>query len=126
MSCPVTFTVLDRSFTWQKHDSAHVFSTGITQEMINETRASTERKMLGDIQELLRQGEEVNQQDSQGATLVSLNYFYRAGTINHNSSQVTRRSSEIRTSLYCFSSPVVVVFSLNSGRCNSFSSIFSE
>lgn len=43
---------------------------GITQEMINETRASTERKMLGDIQELLRQGEEVNQQDSQGATLL--------------------------------------------------------
>lgn len=45
-------------------------SSGITQEMINETRASTERRMLGDIQELLRQGEEVNQQDSQGATLV--------------------------------------------------------
>lgn len=28
--------------------------------------------MLGDIRELLRQGEEVNQQDSQGATLVRL------------------------------------------------------
>lgn len=38
--------------------------------MINETRASTERRMLGDVRELLRQGEEVNQQDSQGATLV--------------------------------------------------------
>lgn len=47
-------------------------SSGITQEMINETRASTERRMLGDIQELLKQGEEVNQQDSQGATLVRL------------------------------------------------------
>ncbi|XP_035518616.1 protein phosphatase 1 regulatory inhibitor subunit 16B [Morone saxatilis] len=45
---------------------------GITQEMINETRASTERKMLGDIQELLRQAEEVNQQDSQGATLLHI------------------------------------------------------
>ncbi|KAL7408011.1 hypothetical protein ABVT39_016804 [Epinephelus coioides] len=45
---------------------------GITQEMINETRASTERKMLGDVQELLRQGEEVNQQDSQGATLLHI------------------------------------------------------
>lgn len=45
-------------------------SSGITQEMINETRASTERRMLGDIRELLRQGEEVNRQDSQGATLV--------------------------------------------------------
>ncbi|XP_029947347.1 protein phosphatase 1 regulatory inhibitor subunit 16B [Salarias fasciatus] len=45
---------------------------GITQEMINETRASTERRMLGDIQELVRQGEEVNQQDSQGATLLHI------------------------------------------------------
>ncbi|XP_060926038.1 protein phosphatase 1 regulatory inhibitor subunit 16B [Limanda limanda] len=45
---------------------------GITQEMINETRASTERKMLGDIQELVRVGEEVNQQDSQGATLLHI------------------------------------------------------
>ncbi|XP_008283520.1 protein phosphatase 1 regulatory inhibitor subunit 16B [Stegastes partitus] len=45
---------------------------GITQEMINETRASTERRMLGDIQELTRQGEEVNQPDSQGATLLHI------------------------------------------------------
>ncbi|KAM4613038.1 protein phosphatase 1 regulatory inhibitor subunit 16B [Polymixia lowei] len=45
---------------------------GITQEMINETRASTERRMLGDIQDLLRRGEEVNQQDSQGATLLHI------------------------------------------------------
>ena len=44
--------------------------TGITQEMINDTRASLERRMLGDIQELLKQEEELNQQDSQGATLV--------------------------------------------------------
>lgn len=43
--------------------------------MINETRVSTERRMLGDIQELLTQGEEVNQQDSQGATLVRLCLF---------------------------------------------------
>ncbi|XP_037831299.1 protein phosphatase 1 regulatory inhibitor subunit 16B isoform X2 [Kryptolebias marmoratus] len=45
---------------------------GITQEMINETRASTERRMIEDIQELLRQGEEVNQQDSQGTTLLHI------------------------------------------------------
>ncbi|XP_013860226.1 protein phosphatase 1 regulatory inhibitor subunit 16B isoform X1 [Austrofundulus limnaeus] len=45
---------------------------GITQEMINETRASTERRMIEDIQELLRRGEEVNQQDSQGATLLHI------------------------------------------------------
>ncbi|XP_072308722.1 protein phosphatase 1 regulatory inhibitor subunit 16B [Eucyclogobius newberryi] len=45
---------------------------GITQEMINETRASSERRMLGDIQTLMRQEEEVNQQDSQGATLLHI------------------------------------------------------
>ncbi|KAL3058338.1 hypothetical protein OYC64_010504 [Pagothenia borchgrevinki] len=45
---------------------------GITQEMINETRAATERRMLGDVQELMNQGEEVNMQDSQGATLLHI------------------------------------------------------
>ncbi|XP_077459262.1 protein phosphatase 1 regulatory inhibitor subunit 16B [Stigmatopora argus] len=45
---------------------------GITQEMINETRASTERRMLGDIQELVRLGNDVNHQDSQGATLLHI------------------------------------------------------
>ncbi|KAI2663959.1 Protein phosphatase 1 regulatory inhibitor subunit 16B [Labeo rohita] len=42
---------------------------GITQEMINETRAAVERKMLGDIQNLLQDGADINQHDSQGATL---------------------------------------------------------
>nr|XP_040059885.1 protein phosphatase 1 regulatory inhibitor subunit 16B [Gasterosteus aculeatus aculeatus]XP_040059886.1 protein phosphatase 1 regulatory inhibitor subunit 16B [Gasterosteus aculeatus aculeatus]XP_040059887.1 protein phosphatase 1 regulatory inhibitor subunit 16B [Gasterosteus aculeatus aculeatus] len=45
---------------------------GITQEMINETRASTEMRMMGDVQDLLGQGEEVNLQDSQGATLLHI------------------------------------------------------
>ncbi|XP_063070972.1 protein phosphatase 1 regulatory inhibitor subunit 16B isoform X2 [Engraulis encrasicolus] len=45
---------------------------GITQEMINETRASVERRMLGDIQNLLRDSEDVNQHDSQGATLLHI------------------------------------------------------
>ncbi|KAK1902002.1 Protein phosphatase 1 regulatory inhibitor subunit 16B [Dissostichus eleginoides] len=45
---------------------------GITQEMINETRAATERRMLEDVQELMNQGEEVNMQDSQGATLLHI------------------------------------------------------
>ncbi|XP_010880310.1 protein phosphatase 1 regulatory inhibitor subunit 16B isoform X2 [Esox lucius] len=45
---------------------------GITQEMINETRASVERRMMGDIQELLTEGEDVNHQDSQGATLLHI------------------------------------------------------
>lgn len=58
---------------WTLGLTLNVWLTGITQEMINETRASTERRMLGDIQGLLKQGEEVNQQDSQGATLVRHN-----------------------------------------------------
>ncbi|KAL4655764.1 protein phosphatase 1 regulatory inhibitor subunit 16B [Arapaima gigas] len=45
---------------------------GITQEMINETRASVERRMLEDIQNLLRDRVDVNQQDSQGATLLHI------------------------------------------------------
>ncbi|XP_042186096.1 protein phosphatase 1 regulatory inhibitor subunit 16B isoform X2 [Oncorhynchus tshawytscha] len=45
---------------------------GITQEMINETRASVERRMMGDIQELLTEGEDVNHHDSQGATLLHI------------------------------------------------------
>ncbi|KAJ7998872.1 hypothetical protein DPEC_G00209470 [Dallia pectoralis] len=45
---------------------------GITQEMINETRASVERRMMGDIQELVTEGEDVNHQDSQGATLLHI------------------------------------------------------
>lgn len=43
---------------------------GITQEMINETRAAVERRMLGDIQNLLQDGSDVNRHDSQGATLL--------------------------------------------------------
>ncbi|XP_061076542.1 protein phosphatase 1 regulatory inhibitor subunit 16B-like [Conger conger] len=45
---------------------------GITQEMINETRASLERRMLGDIQALIQDNEDVNLQDSQGATLLHI------------------------------------------------------
>ncbi|XP_007244232.2 protein phosphatase 1 regulatory inhibitor subunit 16B [Astyanax mexicanus] len=45
---------------------------GITQEMINETRAAVESRMLGDIRNILHNGEDVNQHDSQGATLLHI------------------------------------------------------
>ncbi|XP_072539982.1 protein phosphatase 1 regulatory inhibitor subunit 16B isoform X2 [Salminus brasiliensis] len=45
---------------------------GITQEMINETRAAMERKMLADIRNILHKGEDINQHDSQGATLLHI------------------------------------------------------
>ncbi|KAK1795648.1 hypothetical protein P4O66_001143 [Electrophorus voltai] len=43
---------------------------GITQDMINETRAAAERRMTKDIQNLLHDGKDINQPDSQGATLL--------------------------------------------------------
>ncbi|KAG5838980.1 hypothetical protein ANANG_G00229500 [Anguilla anguilla] len=49
---------------------ASMANHGITQAMINERRAALEQRMLGDVQTLLRDGEDVNQQDSQGATLL--------------------------------------------------------
>ncbi|XP_052456414.1 protein phosphatase 1 regulatory inhibitor subunit 16B [Carassius gibelio] len=45
---------------------------GITQEMINETRAVVERRMVGDIQNLLQDGADINRHDSQGATLLHI------------------------------------------------------
>ncbi|XP_036388533.1 protein phosphatase 1 regulatory inhibitor subunit 16B-like [Megalops cyprinoides] len=43
---------------------------GITQAIINEQRASVERRMLEDIQMLIQDGEDINLQDSQGVTLL--------------------------------------------------------
>ncbi|XP_051562060.1 protein phosphatase 1 regulatory inhibitor subunit 16B-like [Myxocyprinus asiaticus] len=43
---------------------------GITQEMINETRAAVERRMLEDIQNILQDGADISKHDSQGATLL--------------------------------------------------------
>lgn len=48
--------------------------------MIDETRAAVERRMLGDIQTLLQDGADVNQQESQGATLVHT-HTHRLGHI---------------------------------------------
>ncbi|XP_067361389.1 protein phosphatase 1 regulatory inhibitor subunit 16B isoform X2 [Channa argus] len=71
---------------------------GITQEMINETRASTEMRMLGEIQELLRLGEEVNQQDSQGATLLHITaangYVQAAELLLEGGARVDLRDSD--------------------------------
>uniref|UniRef100_A0A8C7ZMZ9 Protein phosphatase 1 regulatory subunit 16A n=1 Tax=Oryzias sinensis TaxID=183150 RepID=A0A8C7ZMZ9_9TELE len=71
---------------------------GITQEMINETRAATERRMLGDIQELLRQGEEVNKKDAQGATLLHVaaanGYVQAAELLLEGGARVDLRDSD--------------------------------
>lgn len=44
---------------------------GVTQQLIDETRGSTERKMLFDMTSLAQRGESLEQYDSQGATPVS-------------------------------------------------------
>uniref|UniRef100_A0AAR5P5I3 Protein phosphatase 1 regulatory subunit 16A n=2 Tax=Dendroctonus ponderosae TaxID=77166 RepID=A0AAR5P5I3_DENPD len=41
---------------------------GVTQQLIDETRGSTERKMLSDMTSLAQRGESLEQYDSQGAT----------------------------------------------------------
>ncbi|XP_069035493.1 protein phosphatase 1 regulatory inhibitor subunit 16B [Lepisosteus oculatus] len=45
---------------------------GITQEMINETRAAVERRMMGDLQTLLQENRDLNCADSQGVTLLHI------------------------------------------------------
>ncbi|XP_064160973.1 protein phosphatase 1 regulatory inhibitor subunit 16B [Anguilla rostrata] len=71
---------------------------GITQEMINETRASVERRMLGDIQALLRDNEDVNLQDSQGATLLHVaaanGYVQAAELLLEGGARMDQRDSD--------------------------------
>lgn len=45
---------------------------GVTQELIDTTRAKTENRMLADLRMLAEQGYELNFKDEQGATPVSL------------------------------------------------------
>lgn len=44
---------------------------GVTQHLIDETRASTEKKMLADMRALAQRGEDLEQHDTQGATPVN-------------------------------------------------------
>lgn len=46
-------------------------NNGVTQHLIDETRASTERKMLADMRALAQRGEDLEQHDTQGATPVN-------------------------------------------------------
>ncbi|XP_014340718.1 protein phosphatase 1 regulatory inhibitor subunit 16B [Latimeria chalumnae] len=45
---------------------------GITQEQINEVRAATERRMVLEIQDAVKEGHDLNQTDLQGATLLHI------------------------------------------------------
>lgn len=48
---------------------------GVTQELIDETRASTEVQMLQDLHNLASIGADLEYQDHQGATPVRFNHF---------------------------------------------------
>lgn len=50
---------------------AEMSRRGITQELIDETRASTENQMLNDLQVLVENGGDIDVLDKQGATPVS-------------------------------------------------------
>jgi protein phosphatase 1 regulatory subunit 16A len=45
---------------------------GITQDLIDETRAATETKMLKDLQEISNRGEDLEMPDKNGATPVCI------------------------------------------------------
>lgn len=51
--------------------SGEMASRGVTQELIDETRASTEMQMLHDLQQKSAIGEDLEYKDHQGATPVS-------------------------------------------------------
>lgn len=50
---------------------AEMSRRGVTQELIDETRASTENQMLKDLMELVARGEDLEHPDKQGATTVN-------------------------------------------------------
>lgn len=49
---------------------AEMSKRGVTQELIDETRSSTERQMLRDLMEIARNGGDLEEPDNQGATPV--------------------------------------------------------
>lgn len=49
---------------------------GVTQELIDSTRAHTEQVMLSDLKELLAASGDLEQYDHQGATPVNIHRFF--------------------------------------------------
>lgn len=56
-------------------------SPGITQEMIDDTRAISEKQMLADLKYLLEEGGDIEYRDHQGATPVRYFLYYRSSKI---------------------------------------------
>ncbi|XP_053571101.1 protein phosphatase 1 regulatory inhibitor subunit 16B [Bombina bombina] len=83
-----TLDVIESCMTYQ----------GITQEMVNEARQTPERQMLSDITALLTAGEDLNQTDSQGATLLhiaaSRGFADAAETLLENGARIDIRDSD--------------------------------
>ena len=52
------------------------FIPGVTQELIDDTRLSTERQMLSDLEYVAQSSEDLEMRDRNGATPVSLTLLY--------------------------------------------------
>lgn len=66
---------------------------GVTQRLIDETRAATEMKMLMDVAELAKEGVDLDEpRDNQGATLVSV-LFSRALWLNKKNRSFKQRAT---------------------------------
>lgn len=57
------------------HDIGEMARRGVTQELIDETRASTEVQMLRDLQKIASLGGDLEYKDHQGATPVCIVNF---------------------------------------------------
>ena len=58
-------------------------ANGVTQQLIDETRASTEAQMLADMKSLAERGENLEKYDAQGATPVSFGIIFYLKTFCH-------------------------------------------
>lgn len=63
---------------------------GVTQELIDETRASTEVQMLRDLQKTAAQGGDLEYKDHQSATPVSFFFFAKTKILHGNRKTVTQ------------------------------------
>ncbi|KAM4623196.1 protein phosphatase 1 regulatory inhibitor subunit 16B isoform 2-T3 [Discoglossus pictus] len=83
-----TLDVIENCMTYQ----------GMTQEMVNEARQAPEQLMLSDVTALITAGEDLNQMDSQGATLLhiaaSRGFAEVAETLLEHGARVDMRDSD--------------------------------
>ena len=89
---------------------AEMSRRGVTQELIDETRAATESQMLQDLTEIAGRGGDLEYPDKQGASPVSkfiLKYFFQYNILNfkylatHSSRQWLHKSGGVLVRKSC-------------------------